>query len=191
MLGEMWGGVMGITAHTLLARQYLLAPRVEEPPRLPHIEHKGARAPVGQVVPRRRHAGGGSVPAHQFHSAHDEHPIAFIRGLAGGKRAPLPNKGPLALKVRLAARAPRVAPPQQRAKGGRREWALHLRDKEKKTATRLRRLDAKRGLRVHEYTAERCASATDVVRWYTAGQYACLSVCLCLAALRTRMSESR
>ena len=132
MLGEMWGGVMGITAHTLLARQDLLAPRVEEPPRLPHIEHKGARAPVGQVVPRRRHAGGGSVPAHQFHSAHDEHPIAFIRGLAGGKRAPLPNKGPLALKVRLAARAPRVAPPQQRAKGGRREWALHLRDKKRK-----------------------------------------------------------
>lgn len=62
---------------------------------------------------------------------------------------------------------------------------------EKKTVTRLRRFDAKRGLRVHEYTAERCASATDVVRWYTAGQYACLSVCLCLAALRTRMSESR
>ena len=132
LLGEMWGGVMGITAHTLLARQDLLAPRVEEPPRLPHIEHKGARAPVGQVVPRRRHAGGGSVPAHQFHSAHDEHPIAFIRGLAGGKRAPLPNKGPLALKVRLAARPPRVAPPQQRAKGGRREWALHLRDKKRR-----------------------------------------------------------
>ena len=59
-------------------------------------------------------------------------PIAFIRGLAGGKRAPLPNKGPLALKVRLAARPPRVAPPQQRAKGGRREWALHLRDKKRR-----------------------------------------------------------
>jgi len=91
---------------TLLARQDLLAPRAEQPPRLPRIEHKRPRAPVGQVIPRRWHAGGGRVP--------------------------LPNKGPLALKVRLACRPPRIAPPQQRAKGGRREWALHLRDKKRR-----------------------------------------------------------